>query len=45
LIKNLNAKKISSNKIKRLNFKPNLIIEDTLTLKYLPATEISDLKV
>jgi len=31
--------------MKKLNFKPDLIIANTLTLKYLPAIEICDLKV
>lgn len=45
LIKNINAQKVSANKKKLLNFKFDLLIESTLTVRFLPTSPISDLNI
>lgn len=44
-MKNINSNKISANKKKVLSFKKDLMIQNTLVLKYLPTSKISDLTV
>ena len=45
LIKNIDAQKVSANKKKLLNFKSDLLIENTLTIRFLPTSKISDLNI